>query len=81
MLPPPMTIGALAKKAKVGVETRSLYSAREGLLPKPQRTEKGYRSYAPDAEQRVLFIRRAKELGFSLDEITDLLNRSSGALY
>jgi len=67
-----ITIGALAKSANVGVETIRFYE-REGLLLKPARTAAGYRVYPTDAVERVRFIRRAKELGFTLDEIAELL--------
>lgn len=67
-----LTIGKLASAAGVGVETIRFYE-REGLLPKPPRKRSGYRQYPPDAVARVMFIRRAKELGFTLKEITELL--------
>lgn len=67
-----LTIGTLAERSSVGVETIRFYE-REGLLPKPARTMSGYRSYPEDAIDRVLFIRRAKELGFTLEEIAELL--------
>ncbi|MBP9111499.1 MAG: MerR family DNA-binding protein [Polyangiaceae bacterium] len=72
MRPTPFTIGTLAKRASVGVETIRFYE-REGLLPKPARSLSGYRVYPEDTVDRVRFIRRAKELGFTLDEITELL--------
>jgi len=68
----PITIGTLAKSAGVGVETIRFYE-REGLLPKPARSKSGYRSYPIDAVERVRFIRRAKDLGFTLDEVSELL--------
>ena len=67
-----LTIGKLANAAGVGVETIRFYE-REGLLPKPPRKRSGYRQYPPDAVARVMFIRRAKDLGFTLKEITELL--------
>lgn len=67
-----LTIGKLASAASVGVETIRFYE-REGLLPKPPRKRSGYRQYPPDAVARVMFIRRAKGLGFTLKEITELL--------
>src|SRR5690606_3024768 len=67
-----LTIGKLANAAGVGVETLRFYE-REGLLPKPPRKRSGYRQYPPDAVARVRFIRRAKELGFTLKEIQELL--------
>lgn len=67
-----LTIGALAERSSVGVETIRFYE-RQGLLPAPSRTASGYRSYPPDAVERVQFIRRAKEVGFTLEEIGELL--------
>ncbi len=67
-----MTIGQLARAASVGVETIRFYE-REGLLAQPPRREAGYRQYPGAAVARVQFIRQAKELGFSLKEIGELL--------
>lgn len=67
-----LTIGVLAERAGVGPETLRFYE-REGLLPKPGRTAAGYRTYTLEAVARVQFIRSAKELGFTLDEIVELL--------
>jgi DNA-binding transcriptional MerR regulator len=67
------SIGQLAKAAKVNVQTVRYYE-REGFLKPESRTEAGYRVYSKDSLQRLTFIRHAKELGFSLKEITDLLN-------
>jgi len=70
----PMTIGKLAKEAGIGVETIRFYE-REGLLPRPARIGgSGYRQYAPENIQRLGFIRQAKDLGFSLKEIRELLS-------
>jgi MerR family mercuric resistance operon transcriptional regulator len=49
------------------------YYERRRLLPKPPRTTSGYRQFSPDAARRLRFIKRAQELGFSLDEVRDLL--------
>lgn len=49
------------------------YYERRGLLPKPARTAAGYRQFPPESARRLRFIKRAQELGFSLDEIGDLL--------
>jgi len=68
-----MTIGKLSKKAGVGIETIRFYE-RQGLLEEPQRRESGYRQYSEDVIIRLHFIKRAKELGFSLKEISELLN-------
>lgn len=67
-----MRIGELAKAAGVGVETIRYYE-RCGLLPAPARGAGGYRSYGAQDLSRVRFIRRAKTLGFGLDEIGELL--------
>lgn len=68
-----LTIGKLATAAGVGVETIRFYE-RQGLLPAPPRKRSGYRQYPTDAVARVLFIRRAKDLGFTLREISELLD-------
>lgn len=68
----PLTIGQVARHAGVKVETVRFYE-RRGLLEEPQRRSSGYRQYAQDVVVRLRFIRRAKELGFSLKEIADLL--------
>ena len=68
-----MTIGKLAKKAEVNIETVRYYE-RRGLMPKPSRRTSGYRQYTEKDVERLLFIREAKNLGFSLDEISQLLS-------
>jgi MerR family copper efflux transcriptional regulator len=70
---PGLTIGRLAKAAGVGIPTVRFYE-RRGLLPRPQRRASGYRSFEPDAVQRIRFIRHAQELGFTLKEVEDLLD-------
>ena len=65
-------IGRLAEQANVSVDTVRYYE-RAGLLPTPTRTPSGYRTYPTGIVERLQFIRRAKDLGFSLDEIRDLL--------
>lgn len=68
-----LTIGQLAKQAGVGVETIRFYE-REGLIAEPERRPSSrYRQYPPEAVRRVRFIRHAKELGFTLREIQELL--------
>lgn len=67
------TIGQLASDSGVGVETVRFYE-RRGLVPEPPRTASGYRQYGDEAVDRVRFIRRAKELGFTLQEIQSLLD-------
>jgi DNA-binding transcriptional MerR regulator len=67
-----MTIGQLARRAGVGVQTVRYYERRH-LLPTATRRASGYREFAPVALQRLRFIRRAQELGFTLAEIAELL--------
>jgi len=68
-----MTVGRLAHAAQVGVSTLRFYE-RSGLLPKPPRTASNYRLYPSEAAQRIRFVRRAQQLGFTLNEIKQLLN-------
>jgi MerR family transcriptional regulator, copper efflux regulator len=70
-----MTIGRLAESAGVNIDTIRYYE-RNGLLPRPARRASGYREYGPDDVGRLRFIRRCKELGFTLAEITELLSLS-----
>jgi len=67
-----MTIGALAKACGVGVETIRYYQ-RRGLLAEPQRASGGVRRYGEAAVARLGFIRRAQDVGFTLDEVRTLL--------
>ena len=67
-----LTIGRLAQLGGVNLETVRYYE-RRGLLAKPPRTEAGYRQFPPDSPQRLRFIKRAQELGFTLDEVGELL--------
>jgi Hg(II)-responsive transcriptional regulator len=64
--------GELARQAGVNVETLRFYE-REGLLAKPPQRPSGYREYPPEAVDLVFFIRGAKQLGFSLKEVKELL--------
>jgi len=66
------TIGTLARQAGVAVDTVRYYE-RRGLLPPPQRRISGYREYTQADVQRIGFIRNAKALGFTLDEIRELM--------
>lgn len=66
------TIGTLAEQAGVDVETIRYYQ-RIDLLDKPPKPTRGWRTYPDDALRRVKFIKRAQQLGFSLEEIRDLL--------
>jgi MerR family mercuric resistance operon transcriptional regulator len=67
-----LTISRLARLGGVNLETVRYYE-RRGLLPKPPRTQAGYRQFSPEAARRIRFIKRAQELGFSLDEVQELL--------
>jgi len=67
-----MTIGQLARAAEIGVETIRFYE-REGLLDEPPRRPSGYRQYPQSALDRLTFIRRAKDLGFTLREIAEFV--------
>jgi DNA-binding transcriptional MerR regulator len=60
-----LTIGHLARESGMNLETVRYYE-RRGLLPKPPRSASGYRLFPIEATQRLRFIQRAKELGFSL---------------
>jgi DNA-binding transcriptional MerR regulator len=66
------TIGVLAKRARVATSVLRYYE-KEGLLAPGRRTPSGYRVYGPEAEKTLLFINRAKRLGFSLDDIRQFL--------
>lgn len=67
-----LTTSELAKRGGVNLETIRYYE-RRGLLPKPPRSQSGYRTFPLDAVRRVRFIKQAQELGFSLKEIQELL--------
>ena len=67
-----LTIGELAKRASVNRETVRYYERRR-LLPLPERTVSGYRVFSEDAVRRIIFIRRTERLGFSLNEVKELL--------
>ena len=68
-----MTIGRLAELGGVNVDTVRYYE-RQKLLPPPPRSPSGYREYSQDDVDRLHFIRRSKELGFTLAEIAELLS-------
>lgn len=68
-----LKIGEVAKAAGVCMQTLYFYE-RRGLLGKPPRSASNYRLYSTDVLRRVLFIRRARELGFALEEIKELLS-------
>ncbi|MEL1264390.1 MerR family DNA-binding protein [Pseudoxanthomonas putridarboris] len=72
-----MNIGQLARQAGVAIDTIRYYE-RQRLLPEPQRSPSGYRRYESGDVVRLHFIRRAKTLGFALDDIRELLALSDG---
>jgi MerR family transcriptional regulator, mercuric resistance operon regulatory protein len=72
-----LTIGGLAKAANVHVETIRYYQ-RRGLLQEPKRPPGGIRHYGYADIDRLMFVKTAQQLGFSLDEIGDLLRLEDG---
>jgi MerR family transcriptional regulator, mercuric resistance operon regulatory protein len=72
-----LTIGGLARAAKVHIETIRYYQ-RRGLLPEPQRPPGGIRRYGDADIDRLTFVKTAQQLGFSLDEVSDLLRLEDG---
>lgn len=72
-MPSTITIGALSKGTGVNIETIRYYE-RIGLTPKPPRTDAGQRVYGEADRKRLSFVRRCRELGFSLEDIRALLD-------
>jgi MerR family transcriptional regulator, mercuric resistance operon regulatory protein len=72
-----MRSSQVADQAGVNVQTLRYYE-RRGLLPEPERSDSGYRSYDAQAVRTVRFIKGAQQLGFSLEEIDSLLALASG---
>ena len=72
-----MTIGVLSKKSETDAQTIRYYE-RLGLMSNPERTESNYRLYNEAAVFRLRFIKRAKETGFSLNDIKILLGMADG---
>ncbi len=72
-----LSIGSIARAAGVNVETIRYYQ-RRGLLDEPSKPLGGHRRYAPSVAARVRFIKRAQHLGFTLEEVTDLLRLEDG---
>ena len=73
-----LTIGAFASAAGVNVETIRFYQ-RKGLLPEPDKPNGSIRRYGAPDVTRVRFVKSAQRLGFSLDEVTELLKLEDGA--
>lgn len=69
----PLSIGQVADRAGIGVETVRFYE-RQGLIEEPPRRDSGYRQFPESVLYRLHFIRKARELGFSLPEIKELLS-------
>ena len=67
-----ISIGELAKQAKVNIETIRYYE-RRGLVADPPRNKSGHRQYSSEAVKRTVFIKRCQSLGFSLKEIQEIL--------
>lgn len=74
-MPAPFTIGCVAEAAGCKVQTVRYYE-QIGLLPRPRRSEGNQRLYGKPELDRLLFIRQARDLGFSLGAIRDLLSLS-----
>jgi len=68
-----MTRGQLADATGVHTETIRFYE-KKGLIPEPGRTARGYRQYSDEYVDRIRFIKRAQDLGFTLAEIIELLS-------
>ncbi len=72
-----LMIGALSKRTGCNIETIRFYE-RTGVLPAPPRTPGGHRIYDRDHVKRLTFVRRARELGFTLGQVRDLLALADG---
>ena len=72
-----MRSSEVAAQAHVNPQTLRYYE-RRGLLPVPERTASGYRTYSVDAVRLVRFVKRAQQLGFTLDDIEELLHLAGG---
>jgi DNA-binding transcriptional MerR regulator len=70
--PQPLKIGEVSKLTGIGIEALRFYE-RSGLLGQPRRTTSGYRLYEPAVVDRLAFIKRAQVLGFTLDEIKQII--------
>ena len=76
-MPDQFTIGALAKQAEINVETVRYYQNR-GLMDEPRRPPGGVRRYTQQHVRRLRFIKQAQTLGFSLEEVMELLALEDG---
>jgi MerR family mercuric resistance operon transcriptional regulator len=75
-----LPIGEMSRKTGVNIETIRYYE-RIGVMPRPVRTEGGHRAYNQDQLKRLAFIKRSRELGFSLAEVRALLNLVDAGVY
>jgi MerR family mercuric resistance operon transcriptional regulator len=75
-----LPIGELAEMAGVNLETVRYYE-RIGLMPRPERTAGGHRNYESQHVKRLSFIRRSRELGFTIDQVRGLLQLVDGRRY
>ena len=73
----PIGIGELSKQTGCKIETIRYYE-QQTLMPEPSRTDGGHRLYSQEMRGRLLFIRRSRELGFSMNEIRGLLSLVDG---
>ena len=71
------SIGVLSERSGVNIETIRYYE-KVGIMPSPARSASGYRIYGPEHARRLHFVRRGRELGFSLDELRGLLHLVDG---
>ena len=71
-----LNIGDVAKATRIKVVTIRYYE-NIGLVPAPARTDGNYRAYSPENIRQLWFIRRCRDLGFTLDQVRDLLRLSS----
>jgi MerR family mercuric resistance operon transcriptional regulator len=74
------TIGRLSENTGVNIETVRYYE-RIGLLPRPPRSAGGQRLFGKPEEQRLRFIRRSRELGFSIDDVRTMLRLVDGGRF
>jgi MerR family mercuric resistance operon transcriptional regulator len=79
-IPTKQTIGRLSESTGVNIETVRYYE-RIGLIPRAPRSVGGQRQYGKPEEQRLRFIRRSRELGFSIDEVRALLRLVDGGRF
>lgn len=74
-----LKIGEVSRRAGVGIETLRFYE-KSGLIDRPGRTESGYRLYDESVLERLSFVKKAQMLGFTLDEIKQLIDHKSAGL-